>query len=289
MRYCKLAVLCSVLLSVTAAGCASTPPSASGLALRVSVDREEYRIGDPLVAKVRLHNKTSYVVDVPRFDAHSLKFMYGKKDSHARIRREPVYSRAIAPWPRTIRPGGSISRRFVFTRITVEEGEYALLVSFKGAIADKTVLDETVYSVPARFRVSGEIGLKRDKVNGLVLKAQAIDLAKAKAGGEVTFARAVLLGLGKSGLFTWVVMLTEKRPQGRIRKYAVQVDAYTGRVRPLELKGEPSVEAAKKKLQEEPVNESRSASVRPGSKATPRSKGAATGEDKRSPEGGGPE
>lgn len=289
MRYCKFAALCSVLLSVTAAGCATAPPSASDLALRVSVDREVYRIGDPLVAKVRLHNKTSYVVDVPRFDAHSLKFMYSKKDSNARIRREPVYSRAIAPWPRTVEPGGSISRRFLFTRITVEEGECALLVSFKGAIADKAVLDETVYSVPARFRVSGEIGIKRDKVNGLVLKAQAIDLAKAKAGGEVTFARAVLVELGKSGLFTWVVMLTEKRPQGRVRKYAVQVDAYTGKVRPLALKGEPSVAAAKEKLQEEAVKETQSASVQPGPEVTPRSKGAATGEDKRSPEGGGPE
>jgi len=171
--------------------------------------------------------------------------------------------------------------------MTEEEGDYALLVSFKGAVADKTLIEDTVYSPPVEFRVSGEVGLKRDKVNGLILKAQAIDLAKAKAGGDVTYARAVLMDLGRSGLFTWVVMLTEKLPKDRVRKYAIQVDAYTGKVRPLELKGQPPVAAAKKSVQEGPVRASQSASAVPRPEAASPSKGASTGKDERSPERGG--
>jgi len=282
----QIATASSVFICLLIIGCASAP-TASDLALAVSVDRATYRIGDPLVATVYLENKTARAVEAPRFDTHSLKFTYGKKGLNARIRREPVHSGAIPPKRRTVRPGGSVIRRFLFTRMTEEEGDYALLVSFKGAVADKTLIEDTVYSKPVEFRVSGEVGLKRDKVNGLILKTQAITLAKAKAGGEVTYARAVLMDLGRSGLFTWVVMLTEKLPKDRVRKYAVQVDAYTGKVRPLELKGQPPVAAAKKSVQEGPVRASQSASAVPRPEAASPSEGASTGKDERSPEGGG--
>jgi hypothetical protein len=282
----QIATASSVFICLLIIGCASAP-TASDLALAVSVDRATYRIGDPLVATVYLENKAARAVEAPRFDTHSLKFTYGKKGLNARIRREPVHSRAIAAQARTVEPGGRITRRFLFTRITVEEGEYALLASFKGAVADEAMIEGTVYSKPAGFRVGKEIGLKRDKVNGLILKAQAIDLAKAKAGGDVTYARAVLMDLGKSGLFTWVVMLTETRPNGPVRKHAVQVDAYTGRVKSLELKDKPSMAAAKEKVQTASEEKSRSVSVRSGPEAAPRSKGATAGTNERSPERGG--
>lgn len=281
-----IALASSVFVCVLIAGCASAP-TASDLVLGVSVDRAEYRIGDPLVATVRLQNMSEHTMDVPRFGNASLKFTYGKKGLNARIRREPVYSRAIAAQPRTVEPGGWITRRFLFTRITVEEGQYALLASFKGAIAGKTMIEEPIYSEPAEFRVGKEIALKRDKANGLILKAQAVDLAKAQATGEVTFARAVLVELGRSSLFTWVVMLTETRPKGPAWKHAVQVDAYTGRVRPLELKDKPSMAAAKEKVQKASEEKSQSISVRSGSEAAPQSKGATTEMGERSPERGG--
>jgi len=282
----RIATASAILVSALIIGCASAP-SASDLILNVSADRETYRIGDPLVATVQLRNKTDHVVNVPRFDAKSLKFMYGKKGQDARIRRDPVHSRAIAPRPRTVEPGSFVSRQFLFTRMTAEDGDYGLIVGFKGAVADETVIDETIYSEPTQFRVSEEIGLKRDKANGLVLKSQAIELARAKAGGEVTFARAVLVELGKSGLFTWVVMLTEKRPQDRVRKYAVRVDAYTGKVRPLPLKGPPSVAAAKVELEEQRKETGERASIRTEPDATPRSRGVSADNEKLSPEGGG--
>jgi len=202
----------------------------------VSLDREVYRIGETLVATVRLENTGRHPLDVPRFDHQTLKFLCGSKDMDVRLRREPVHSRLVAPEPRRIEPGEGIVRRFVFTRLTAEAGEYILLVSFKGAALRGEWIQLWVYGKPATFRVTEPVALKRDPSNGLILKAQAVELAKRGAGGKVKAARGVLVPLGKTGLYTWVVMLRVEESKGGERTDWVQVNPYTGQVKPLELK-----------------------------------------------------
>lgn len=48
-------------------------------------------------------------------------------------------------------------------------------------------------------------------------------------------AGAVLVPIEKSGLFTWMVMM-QVEEAGVTKKEAIQVDPYTGRIRPVELK-----------------------------------------------------
>jgi hypothetical protein len=241
-------------------------------------------MGDPLIATVQLKNETPADIVVPKFGVGPLKFMYGKKGLNARIQRDPVHSPSVPPRPRRIKPGAALTRQFLFTRITMEAGEHVLFVSFKGATGKGEFIEETAFSVPVPYRVTAQVGLKRDKVSGLILKAQAVELAKAQATGRVTFARPVLVEIEKSGLYTWVVMLTEQHPKAGERKYAVRVDAYSGKVAPLELKGQPKPAIAveskalgdlRKKVQSAPVTIKPKSAPHSGSAGTSTREGSA--------------
>lgn len=199
------------------------------------MDKEVYQVGEPVVASVRLQNEGPGPVVVPRFDVDSVHFLRGTNDSAVQVEREPVYSRSPQSEPAEVAAGKSLSRRFLFTRLSDEAGEYALLASFKGAMSAEAVQTETVYSEPVPFRVVEQTALKRDPTNGLILKAQAVELARSSVGGQVKAHRAVLMPLAETGLYTWVVLLKTAPGGGPEEQKAVQVNAYTGKVSPLEL------------------------------------------------------
>jgi len=223
--------------AAVAVGCVtSSTVSELPLVLSVSLDREQYDVGEPVVVTVGLENRGRRAVDVPRFDAQSLKFMAGLKGVNTRVYREPVASAEVEPQGRQVKPGEAATRQFLFTRLSEQEGEYALLVSLKGIVVKGELLDDVLYATPVPFRVTSRVSLRRDPVNGMILKEQAVEIARKSVVGEVKETRAVLVPLGDSGLFTWLVMLRAQTSDGKEKRSVIQVDPYTGRVRPLELK-----------------------------------------------------
>ena len=234
-----------LLAAALAAGCATTSTIPElPLVLSVSLDREQYDIGDPVVVTVRLENRGRREVDVPRFDPQSVKFITGLKSLTPRVHREPVTSAEMEAQVRQVKPGEATARRFLFTRLSEEEGEYALLVSLKGVVVKGELLDNVLYATPVPFKVTSRVSLKRDPVNGMILKEQAAEIARKAAGGVVKEEKTVLVPLGESGLFTWLVMLRVQMPDGKEKKSTVQVDPYMGKVRPVELKPPGEAEPA---------------------------------------------
>jgi hypothetical protein len=223
----------------------SQPDESPPVELSVTLNQKTYRTGDALVAEVTLKNSGREVVDVPRFDASSLRFMQGEKGLHARVIRDPVYSKTMTPRSYTVQPGKAASRRFVFTRATQKPGSYALLVSLKRAIVGGELQRAPVYGSSEPYTVTEEVALERDPSNGLILKDQAIAIAKAEAPGRATRARAVLMPLGETGLFTWVVAMRIEEGE-KAYTHTVQVDPYVGRVRPLKMKESPERESNQK-------------------------------------------
>ncbi|MFP4057345.1 MAG: hypothetical protein ACLF0G_10795 [Candidatus Brocadiia bacterium] len=231
------------LLAAVVAGCGPRRGAAPPLALSASLDREQYAVGEPLVVALRLENRGRRAVELPQFTHQAVKFLYGCTERGApRIIRQPVHSRQVAPQPRHLEPGESLRRRFLFTRLTDEPGEYALLAGFKGAVVGGTWTDQRVYAQPVAYRVGEQVALRRDPTSGMLLKAQAVELARREGEGEVANARGVLVPLGETGLYTWVVLLEVRGEDGE-RRRVVQVNPYSGRVEPLPLKnGKPRLE-----------------------------------------------
>jgi hypothetical protein len=211
--------------------------------LTASLDREVYRVGEALTATVLLRNEGTETAFVPRFDHQTLTFTCAQKDVGVPIRHDPVCSRSIAPESKDLEPAKSVLRKFLFTRLTAEEGEYALQVDFKGAISESGAVGHVIQSPLVFYRVVEPVALKRDRTSGLILKAQAMELAEREVGCKVTASRTVLVPLDDTGLYVWVVMLRTAPVEGPERGCAVQVNPYTGRAAPLELeKAQPALE-----------------------------------------------
>jgi len=233
-----------MLVCLALQGCASTDAiETRPVELAVTLDRAEYNTGDAMIATVTLTNKGEVAMDVPRFDYRSVRFMIGEKGLHARMHRTPVHSKRIMASPRQMEPSGSVSRAFVFTRTTTNAGDFALMASFKGLIIDGNYIRDSIYAAPQTYKVKKHVALRRDPGNGLILKEQAVHLAKGEAKGEVKKARAVLMPLGETGLFTWIVMLRVAE-SGAERSYAVEVNPYLGGVKPVVTKGKEEATAS---------------------------------------------
>lgn len=226
-------------LCLLATGCATAPSQAPALVLAASLDREAYQIGQPLIATVSLKNEGPDPVDVPRFDHQALTFFYREQGSSAPIEREPVFSRATLPEPRELGPGETRARRFLLTRLTGAEGDYVFLAGFKGAISGGALFAQEIYCPGVPYRVTQPVALERDPANGLILKAQARELAERWAPGEAAAVRVVLKPLDDTGLYTWVVFLRVAPSDGPEYQDAVRVNPYTGKVSTLELNEEP--------------------------------------------------
>lgn len=213
------------------AGCASTGREAPAAMVQVSLDRAAFKVGEPVIVTVSLRNRSEAAMILPRFDGKTAEFVRSTKGEHERIYCEPVESQTVRSEPREMGPGGSCSRRFLFTRLTEEPGQYALITKVNGLVADEEVLPSAVFSDPAVFSVSDEIAVRRDNHSGLILKEEAVRLASESAAGEVVRTGALLARLGDSGLYMWLVRLWVRKPGGGAQMYTVQVNPYLGTVR----------------------------------------------------------
>ena len=227
----------AILLLALSIGCASGQPKAAErpITLTVSLDKQEYLIGEPVILSATLENKTKKPLDILGFDHRTLKFLSGLEGMSARVEQEFVRSQEVLPESRELDAHSTLSRQFVFIELTKKPGKQVLVASFKGAVVGEKFIDESVFSVPVGFNVRDEVAFRRDPHNGLILKEQAIEIATKSVTGNVLEANAVLVPLGKSGLFTWVIMIRAEEA-GVEKKYTIQVDPYFGRIRPIELK-----------------------------------------------------
>ncbi len=211
----------------------------------LSVDRQEYRIGEPVVAGVRVTNKSESAVFVPSLDADSLKFYWGEPGTGVRMRRDPVLPEGMTGETRILGPGQSASRSFLFTRLTPKVGEYGLMAALnglrKGGAGGRAMLAQ--YSNFVSLAVGDEVALERDPNSGIITREQAIALAtqqeEPQPGVNV---RAVLVPLGETGLYSWAVFLGGEEDSIEHAK-GLRVNAYTGVVEPLPL-GAPEVEGS---------------------------------------------
>ncbi len=206
------------------------------LVLHASLDRESYRIGDPAVVTLWLKNEGDSRVMLARgLDHRELTFTGGAEGLGVPVRHEPVHSSGLSTTTVTLEPGKMVLRRFLFTDLTKSAGASALLAQFKGAIAEDGAVLSATFSPPVIYTVEETVGLRRDRASGLILKEQALELARADAQGEVAASRAVLLPLGDTGLYLWAVLMRTRSAEGKTDEYAVQVNPYSGSVSPLDL------------------------------------------------------
>lgn len=221
---------------IFAAGCSSLQEEYEpALGVTIALDKEVYQIGEPVVVNVTVTNLTRKELTLVRFDAQTVRFMMTAKESFVNVAREPVISREVIPEMRVLKGKETITRPFLFTQLSEKEGDYALIASFKGAFQDEEI--DTQFSLPIGYKVSKDVAFRRDKNNGLILKEQALEIAKKSINQKnILEERAVLVPMGKSGLFTWTVMLRYTAQDGKERRATMNVDPYMGKIRPIELK-----------------------------------------------------
>ncbi|HPS00286.1 MAG TPA: hypothetical protein PLA90_01965 [Candidatus Sumerlaeota bacterium] len=214
--------------------------------LQVKFDKAEYRPGEMVVCQVELVNRynapmlVAQPVSVKQVRHSNLHFRLMRKGDEQIYRRVPVVIRepalvadVLAPRFESLQPGAGLLEKFAFVNLTRAEGEYVLYAEYESVSArDKGNGDtadakkETQKSgVPVEFTVKGKRLWQRDG-NDLLTREEAIRVARAKCGGEVTGARATLVETESSLLDWWVTL--DRAAGGRAGYY---VSPYGGFVR----------------------------------------------------------
>jgi len=169
------------------------------------LDRADVRPGDALVAYVSIRNLTSKALTGQLPDASSIEF-YSTGSGEAVQQIWPVFSSQEPMGEvRDLAPGEIWRRTFVFTTPTKEPGNYRLQAIYH--LAPKGIESSVapVVSKPAAFQVTDVRSFRRDR-DGILLKEDAIAIAKAHLGRPVAEATALLV-TNKAGLFDWWVTL----------------------------------------------------------------------------------
>ncbi len=135
MQSCwRRALLATALLVALPLGCLPTGRKQAPKPLLVVVPALEpatYRPGEAAVCTVKVTNAGDAPAPAGSLSADTVEFWFGPAGTDLRYRRDPVRSskekgfEAIA-----IAPKNSITRRFVLTRLTEEEGHFALHVLY---------------------------------------------------------------------------------------------------------------------------------------------------------------
>ncbi|MCX7014823.1 MAG: hypothetical protein NTW86_20120 [Candidatus Sumerlaeota bacterium] len=219
------------------------------LAVRVAMDRSQYRPGDAVVVAVELTNMTDKPLPArwPNFD--SLQFFFGSTDKKVPFRRSPVYSKDEIPLQfsmKELESGGKWRRNFLLTRLTESPGEFVLTVGYTPSAPRLPGVDpkdqksekaapRMSWSNVVLYTVGGDRALHRDS-KGVLLKGDAVALAKQRLARPVADVKTELIW-DEYGFLEWWVCLTvapETLTASEPPKHACFVNAYTGRVRPEE-------------------------------------------------------
>jgi hypothetical protein len=229
-----------VLTAWCGVGCSSAPP-VPDLDVEISLDSDTYRIGEPVVATLNVRNRSDEDVVIPALDASTLRFRLTRPGSGELIARDPVLPASSPGNPRVLEPLRTAGRRFVFTRVTAEPGEWGLIAGLYDCMCgtDDGTPVPTLYSRATTFTVVDEVMFERDPHSGIIARNEAVELARAAAGATAdTPVRAVLTPLADSGLHRWVV-LVGGREDPLHQGTAFEVNPYTGRASRLALDPSP--------------------------------------------------
>ena len=236
-----LAMGTAVLCLLVATGCAAAQAAEAPIPpveVTLSLDAQDYRIGEPLWVTVTVRNTTARELIVPPLDGNSLAFRCAQQGSaQPPRRREPVLPALSDAAPRTLAVQGMGSRRLVFTLLTAEPGQWGLVASLSGCAAagGDAELAPTCYSNPAYYTVSETVALRRDSVSGIITREQAIELARGQAGVVPgARARAVLVPYGDLGIYDWLVSFGGGEGDALTEGSAFAINPYTGAVKPYE-------------------------------------------------------
>lgn len=249
---CRIAFALAVLLS--AAGCATTP-SRLAVGVNLSLNAQSYQIGEPVLATVEVVNQGESLgtgtsgppLILSALDNSTLTFYLAQKGSPVRMKRKPVLPENSPGDARTVAVRQSTSRTLLFDRLTTEAGDWAMMATLSGCRteAGKAEVEPTYYSKMAEFHVTDKVMFKRDPYSGLIMREEAIRLARERAGTNASEGmRAVLVPLGDGSIYVWHVLIGGgEDPVHKATKLAV--NPYSGAVEPLEL-GEPSQEGGQR-------------------------------------------
>lgn len=231
----RAAILVTVLTA--SAGCAATAPPDHEAEVLLWLDSDTYRVGQPVQATVSVTNKGPVELLVPALDNSTLKFRWGQPGAGEPLVRRPVLPERAAGSPRVVGPDGSVSRTFLFTGLTGGPGEWGLMVGLYGcrSAGRESAPLPAYYARPATFAVTDEVMFERDPYSGIIVRAQAIALARRQGEADETVpARAVLVPLDETGLHVWVVFLGAESDPLKAPA-AFTVNPYNGVVKALEV------------------------------------------------------
>lgn len=222
--------LLTVLIFCTACSRLMTPSGAgpaSDLNLTTQLSQGQYRLGEPVLARVTLGNTRETAVETPQLDHTTVAFTVQPqlKSSLGELRFvEPVYS-GKEDAGRMIRlPGAgegptsaTVPRDFVFTTLSFEPGTYLLEAVYSRPSAGTLKPARKTYSKAVLFTVAPGAVYAHRYVNGLLARQDAINLAAAQAGAAVKSSDTLLV-TDEAGFYKWWVNLTL---EGTVKSYFV--------------------------------------------------------------------
>jgi len=188
--------------------------------------------GDALVIEAQLKSISEKKVVVRQLNADSLSFYWwSDKNPNRLIRRCVVSAKEDLTMMTDLPAEKELSRRFLFTTITQQEGTFYLQAIYETPVKGKRE-SPMVVSLPLKYEASGDRLFERGD-DGLIVKEEAIRIVKEYLGRPTVSENAVLIS-NEAGFYDWWVTLTvvpDALAKGERPQKAYFVNPYLGVVR----------------------------------------------------------
>ncbi len=185
------------------------------LSLDFVLDKDSYLPNEPVLATLNLQNNTKEILNIYYFDARSVLFYIKNEETGKPLEVMPVYSEKEQLLAlRELQSDEKMERQFLFTNLTKDIGVYALQAIYDPSPGkEKEKGRPKIATKPLKFGISGTAPYERDG-KGILLKENAIDIAKQRLGKPVSDAWAKLVK-NEAGFYDWWVTLaiTEEKDQ----------------------------------------------------------------------------
>lgn len=198
-----------LLLGVCVAGCATGRVAGPDvpLELSLSLDAETYQPGQPVICSVAIAPVGDDPEQVLTPDHSTMTFMLQPAEIGGNERMkviEPVHSpKEPAARLHTLPPGETLPRRFLFTRLTLERGDFQLMAIYE-TLDPESAGPLKIYAEPVPFAVAGEAAYAHRYPSGLLTIDDAKQLAREAVGRPEARAEAILRRDEKGFLKWWV-------------------------------------------------------------------------------------
>ncbi|MFP4379988.1 MAG: hypothetical protein ACLFUS_05740 [Candidatus Sumerlaeia bacterium] len=203
--------------------------------LSVMMEKDLYAPGEPAILKVVLINKSEKPIQVLELDRASLKFMVrpAAEGGEKQLRFvSPVSSRhEITELYKAIPAEGLIERRFLFSTLTMERGNYVLMAQYTMPNPKDLRVPVKEESRPMPFSVKGEKVYAHRYLNGRLTRADAVKLAKSELGDAAKVAETdAKTIIDEAGFFVWWVNLELESDSEEPQKKSYFVCPYMAQV-----------------------------------------------------------